>query len=435
MHARMRRGTLVLAAVMVVAFATVATAAPPFVEEDAEALYVLTGASVGDYYGWVGANVGDIDGDGADDLAIPAILEGAGGPLAGRVYVHSGASGALLHTAEGTDFELFGYSVAGAGDVDADGVPDYVIGARSTTTTAPSGRAVVKSGADHSVIHELSVADATFFGSGVSGAGDVDGDGHAEILVGASLSDFTGDDSGRVYLFSGADGTVIWTFDGRNPGDLLGSGVGLVGDVDDDGVPDSVVGAFGNGGNAYVLSGATGRPIHRLRPKSGTGNNFGQFFASGPGDVDADGVPDVFVADYNAGRGTLLGTGAAYVYSGRTGRLIHLLTVDDPFGGYGPGRGVGDVNGDGHADLIVAAYTSNAGATLGGKTYLISGADASILRTITDAVPNEYSGVDALGLGDVNGDGYTDFVVTAPGPAFNGVGPGIVYVVAGTPLP
>jgi hypothetical protein len=435
MRVRRQVGTMILAGGLVMASAAVAVAAAPFVEDDAETLYVLSGESVGDYYGWVGANIGDIDNDGAADLAIPAILEGAGGPVAGRVYVHSGATGDLMHVADGTDFELFGYSVAGAGDVDADGVPDYVIGARSVTTDAPSGRALVKSGADHSVIHELTADDATFFGSGVSGAGDVDGDGHAEILVGASLSDFNGDDSGRVYLFDGSDGSVMWTFDGRKPGDLLGSGVGIVGDVDGDTVPDSVVGAFGNGGNAYVLSGATGRVIHRLRPKTNTGSNFGQFFASGPGDVDADGVPDVFVADYNAGRGDLAGTGAAYVYSGRTGRLIHLLTVDEEFGGYGPGRGVGDVNHDGHADLIVAAYTSNAGAELGGKTYLISGADASVLRTFTDTVPHDYSGVDALGLGDVNGDGYTDFVITAPGPAFDGVGPGIVYVVAGTSLP
>ncbi len=430
------RGGLSLAAVLVVAFATAAVAAPPFVEDDAEALYVLTGESAGDYYGWVAANIDDIDDDGVDDLAIPAILDPNGGAFAGRVYIHSGATGAVLNVIDGQPAELFGYSTAGAGDVNGDGTPDYVIGAPGfSSAPAPAGRVVVMSGADHSLIHELFPVEASFYGASVSGAGDVNFDGYADVLVGAPRADFTGVDAGRAYVYSGADGSLLWTFDGRTDGDLLGSAVGVVGDVNGDGASDVVVGAQGNGGAAYVLSGDRVRVLHHLRPRPGSGNNYAQFFASGAGDVDADGVPDVFVGDYNGGPGANFGTGAAYVYSGATGSPIHVIRAEQPGDGFGPGRGVGDVNDDGHADLIVASYTSSAGAPFAGRALVISGADGSTLRTITSTIANDNFGVDALGMGDADGDGFTDFVVTAVGQAFAGTGPGVVYVVKGSELP
>jgi hypothetical protein len=429
-------GAVALASVMMMLAGT-AAASPPFVESDAEAIYTVSGASPGDYFGWVGANIGDLDGDGVTEIAVSAIYESSGGTEAGRVYVYSGATGSQLAVHDGTDYEFFGYSVAAAGDVNADGVPDYIVGAPGDRNAPqpPLGRAVVYSGADHSVIYELEPVARNFFGGAVSGAGDLNADGYDDFVIGA-----IGDNAqrGRLTAYSGADATVLWSASGNHAaggnhsGDLFGSAAGAVGDVNGDGVPDVAVGAYGdNGGrgNAYVLSGVDGSVIHVLKPL-GDADVFGVFFASGAGDIDGDGVNDVFVGDYSAGRGPRSGTGAAYVFSGATGKRLLVLSAEETGDGFGPGRGIGDVNGDGHGDLIVAAYTSSAGAPTGGKAYVISGADGTTLRTITSTIPNDYFGVDALGLGDVNADGLTDFMVTA----FAGSGPGTAYVIKGTDL-
>lgn len=436
MRVLLRRG-VVLGMVMVVMTAGSLVASPPFVEDDAELIYSLVGESDGDLFGWVAANIGDITGDEVDDILIPAIVDGTGGPAAGRAYVYSGSDGSLLATHEGADFDLLGYSASGAGDVDGDGVLDYMVGAPGSSFVAepPLGRVLVISGADHSVIHELRPNVRNHFGSSVSEAGDLNGDGHGDVIVGAQLDDTASEDAGAVYAYSGADGSLLWSVFGHEAFGNLGSGAGLVGDVNDDSVPDLSIGAFGQLGGrgmAYVLSGVDGSQIHRLRPRSDA-QVFGQFFASGAGDVDGDGIGDVFVGDYNAGRGQRLGTGAAYVFSGATGRTILYLRGQKAGDGFGPGRGIGDVNNDGHGDLIVAAYTSSAGAPFAGKAYVYSGADGAVLQTITATVANDNFGVDALGVGDVDGDGLTDFLITSVGLSFAGTAPGSAYVVAGIP--
>lgn len=437
MRAMLTRG-VVLAITMVLTVGGLAVAGPPFVEDDAELIFTLVGESDGDLFGWVAANIGDITGDGVADILIPAIVNGVGGPAAGTAYVYSGSDGQLLSSTDGTDFELLGYSSSAAGDVNGDNVPDYIVGApgSSFVDEPPLGRALVLSGADHSVLHEFVPAARNFFGSAVSEAGDLNGDGYGDVVVGAQLDDTTAEDAGAVFALSGQDGSNLWTAYGTEQFGLFGSGAGLVGDVNDDGVPDLSVGASGEWegrGQAYVLSGVDGSRIHLLRPRSDS-HNFGQFFASGAGDVDGDGVGDVFVGDYNAGREQRFGSGSAYVFSGATGRKLLYLRAEQPIDGFGPGRGVGDVNGDGHDDLIIAAYTSSAAAEFAGKAYVYSGADGSVLRTITATVPNDNFGVDALGMGDVNADGLTDYLVTSVGLSFAGVAPGSASIIAGTPL-
>lgn len=408
-------------------------AADPFVEPEAVALHTLTGEEVGDSYGWLAENIGDITGDGVNEFITTAPISSAGGQNAGKIYVYSGLGGPPLHTDPGNPGEIFGWSGSRAGDVNNDGVPDYIVGGIGDSSVA--GRVAVYSGADHAVLHEWSGNPGELFGSGAAGAGDVNGDGYDDLIVGAQATSANDVRSGRIYVFSGQDGGVLWLRDGLAAGDRLGSAVGLVGDVNGDSVPDQVAGAMGagskGGGEAYVFSGHDGTTIYTLRP---TGNSalFGRFFALGAGDINNDGVPDIFVADYNARRGKLdlndqLGTGRAYVFSGADGSRLLVLNAEQKNDGFGPGRGIGDVNGDGYGDLIVAAYSSSAGAPFGGKVYLYSGRDGAILRTITSSVANEFLGVDAIAIGDVNGDGLTDYILTGFGTTL-----GHVYMVAGT---
>jgi hypothetical protein len=440
-----------LAVVLVMAVPGLAAASGVFVEPDVVVLQTQVGtSSPEDTFGWAGADLGDLDDDGVGDYAVTAVTDPDGGFFAGKAYVYSGADGSVLNTVSGLEGELMGWSIDTAGDVNADGTPDYVVGAPGfgAATPAALGRAVVISGSDHSIIHEFTPNVQTRMGTAVAGAGDVDDDGHDDLIVGSENASSTGEFAGRATLYSGATGDELWTTDGKRAWDLLGSAADDVGDVNGDGVLDVVVGARGvsgrNGGAAglsgrgaaYVLSGLDGGFIHTLRPRGDT-VQFGQFFARGGEDYDGDGVGDIFIADYAAGRGgpkdpsddkgrdsapPVNATGGAYIFSGVTGKIVLRIDGAVTGEGLGPGRPIGDVNADGTPDLVVAAWTSSEGAPAAGLTRVYSGGDGSILRTITSATAGENLGIDALGIGDVNDDGHADYLVT---------GFGIAYVVAG----
>jgi hypothetical protein len=417
--------------------ASPALAAGPFVEPDAVALQTFSGEQVPDAFGWAAETIGDINRDRVNDFVTSAPSYADGGPNAGKVYVYSGRSGALLHAITGNTGEQFGWSVSRAFDANRDHTPDYVVGAPGPLDGTPFvGRAVVYSGADHSVIRELAGPAGAGFGSGVTGAGDVNHDGYPELIVGAAHAGFSFTRAGRVYLFSGKDGALLWTHDGHSANGRLGSAVGLVGDVDDDRVADLAAGAPGvnsGAGEVYVLSGATGQVIYTLSPiDSAGGGSFGYFFAAGAGDVNRDRIPDIFVGDWNATVSGAPGTGRAYVFSGKDGARLHVFEAEQPGDGFGVGRAIGDVDGDKYDDLIIAAYTSSAGASAGGKAYLYSGRDGAVMRTITGTVPNDNLGVDALAIGDVDGDRLTDYILTSVGNSFIQADVGRVYIVAGT---
>jgi hypothetical protein len=202
----------------------------------------------------------------------------------------------------------------------------------------------------------------------------------------------------------------------------------LNGDGNDDllvGAPDTP-----GGGRVYVLSGADGSPLYPSIPPDGTGSKLGQFWLESPGDLSGDGIPDIFVADIeNAATGA--NTGRAYVFSGADGSLVWAATGDQTGAQFGIGRGANaDADGDGTPDIFVAAWLHNEGGSQAGKAYLLSGTDGSVLRTFTHRTPMDRLGYDAVGVGDLNGDGYPDFLLSGGLSA----GPGKVLVVAGTPL-
>ena len=394
------------AAVIAALIALSTPALAQFAEPDAVALHAITGEGGG--FAWAASELADIDGDGAGDLITGAPgFDSANGTNAGRLYVYSGATAALLYTFDGPATNtVLGYSMADAGDTNGDGVHDILGGGQGNQGGTSAGNAYVYSGADGSLLLSLTGEQiGENFGHAVAGIGDIDGDGRGDLLVGSPGFDGTvGTNNGRAYVFSGADGSAIRVHEGPDAGDLLGNGVSGVGDVNGDGVPDYAAGATRGGpankGSCFVYSGADGSVIHELLADP-TASQFGQFFVGGPGDFNRDGTPDIYVGDY--------ADSSAYVFSGVDGSKI--FDYDGiPSEGLGCGRGAGDVDGDGHADLAVGAYTHSSGNG-SGRIYLFSGCDGSILRTITnDQGTNEQLGFDAVGMADTNGDGIPEII-------------------------
>lgn len=398
----------------------------PFVEP-VRIIHEWTGETKGDQFSWIARSIGDVDGDRVSDVVTSAPTFGANGQPAGRgrVYVYSGKTARLLWQYTGDSAESVGTGLEGAGDVDRDGVNDVVAGAPG------SGRAYVLSGRDGAVLHTLKGIAAERFGNSGSGAGDQDGDGHADVVVGAPGSSANGQGSGSAYVFSGKTGTQIAKLDGERAGDAFGSIV--AGQKMGRRTP-VLVGAPSAGtrqrGRVYVFRDLR-VPASMVMDSDSTGAALGAMFTSLVGDVDGDKVLDVFATDFsNAAKGPA--TGRAYVMSGKTGALLRTLTGENAGDAFGIGSAdAGDVNRDGHDDLVIGAWQYSAVAPSGGRIYLYSGKDGSLLQTITGRIPGETLGFDAAGAGDVDGDGVPDLLVTSSWSNVKGFRSGRMYIISG----
>jgi hypothetical protein len=233
------------------------------------------------------------------------------------------------------------------------------------------------------------------FGYSVSGAGDINNDGYADLVVGASGNDAGGSGAGRTYVYSGQTGALVWTFTGEAAGDHFGEGVSGAGDVNNDGYEDLIVGATGNdaggssAGRAYVYSGRTGALIWTFTGEA-TFDNFGNS-VSGFGDSNNDCYDDLIVgAPYKWTAGEE--AGRAYVYSGQTGTLLRIFDGEAEYDEFGTSvSGAGDVNNDGFNELIVGAPRNSAAGDRAGQAYVLSCREGeSFVR------------------GDANGDGIID---------------------------
>ena len=364
----------------------------------------------------------------------------------GLLPAREAAAQALGAVWGGSPSGKFGAAVANAGDVDGDGVDDLMVGEPLYFPSGGNtyeGRVTILSGGTHAVIrtHEGTQAQEQL-GYAISGAGDVDGDGHADYAIGSQYHASNGlTSNGEVVVYSGADGSVLWSVDGAATNTYLGFSVASIDDVSGDGRPDLLVGNYNGSVNAYD---ASGQVIYTL---TGQPSSLFGFSLAACADLDGDGVRDFLIGTpgYNNAAPSLVSCGGVFVYSAKSATLLFQFTGDNAYDSLGRVvSSLGDVDGDGIPDLLAGSWTSQGNGSLSGMVRVASGADGSTIRTVYGDAGNDRLGWSVVGLGDMDGDGVADYAAsTIDGPypylgrvrAYSGATGATLYEWLGTAKP
>lgn len=427
----------------------------------------------------------DLTGDGVNDYFITMLHYSPTPALnfAGRVYLVNGKTGQIFYHIDSPEPQAnaqFGFFINVIGDLDRDGKNDIAIGtdAQNVGPNVGQGKAWVFSGGDGHVLYALDnpapQANARF-GSRIGRAGDVTGDGVKDIIVGASNNDIPAGcgnatpvpsgcrkNQGQAFIFNGATGALVRTLDlpaeDQVPAGTCSSSCGTFGiavqgpgDVNGDKVTDQLVDAgsynfyTGTGtpcgapepngcnegqGRMYLFDGKTGALLRRIddpAPQEGAVFGFQDAAPLSPGDVNQDGVADIFGNGFAQNGPAGEGDGRAWIFSGKTGEVIRELKdpTDTPGGQFAFSESSGDYNKDGVPDTYVGqAPHEVAGADENGGTYVFDGRTGALLKSLTlpasetqTATPTNGGprlGWSSTYVGDINGDSQADFVANTP---------------------
>jgi len=473
--------------------------------------FVINGVGADDRSGISVSNAGDVNGDGFADLIVGAYRDGPNGSSSGASFVVFGKTNGTvveLSDVEGgtggfvingiSSGDQSGLSVSNAGDVNGDGLADLIVGARYDDPNGSNSGASfvifgktnvtavelsdIESGTGGFAINGVSIGDLS--GRSVSNAGDVNGDGLADLIISAYRDDPNGSISGASFVvFGKKNGTAVelseidagnggFVINGVGAGDFSGRSVSNAGDVNGDGLADLIIGAYrddSNGtysGTSFAVFGKTNSTAVELSDiEGGTGGfvingvstgDYSGLSVSSAGDVNGDGFADLIVGarrdDPNESE-----SGASFVVFGKTnGTVVELSNIEAGNGGFAINginandqsgfsvSSAGDVNGDGLTDLIVGARyddpngVSNSGASFvvfgktNGTTVELSDIDTGTGGFVINGVSaSDNSGFSVSGAGDVNGDGLADLIVGARFDDPNGADSGSSFVIFG----
>ncbi len=434
----------------------------PGADSNSGAAYVFCGGadSPGETAGWAkrsnqanamfGTSVGsagDVNGDGYADVIVGAPRWDGGFVAEGSAWVYLGNAEGLnsaphFYRKSGLAYAEFGFSVGTAGDVNGDGYSDVIIGAPSwSNPQINEGAAFVypgsPSGLNQSAPPLWSKASdqaGADFGTSVGTAGDVNGDGYGDIIIGAPSWESGSQTLGSVWLYYGSDSGPHSAPDWYKVGDQedaqYGFAVSTAGDVNRDGYSDVIIGApyweddVVSEGRVWLHLGSK-RGLHYDSSWHAEANNFNAqmgFSLDTAGDVDGDGYADVIIGAPYYGDDGLSSEGKVYVFNGTSSGLTSSYWYreggqNSALYGYSVGT-AGDVNGDGYADVIIGAPLMNSTLADEGTARIYLGSAVG-LRTTYGWLGEggqilSWYGQSVSSAGDVNGDGYADVVVGAP---------------------